>query len=80
MFAVLCGSYHTVKRFVWNFFECYGKTSTDAFNLKKSIVIRNGKIEILAKLDVHAFLQAMFFFHSALVLLNFFMKWASNIA
>ena len=41
---------------VWNDFKSYGKISADVFNLKKSIVIRNGKTENLAKVEVHTFL------------------------
>ena len=39
--------------------------STDILVSKKSIVIRNGKTENLAKLDVHAFFIKQRFFKSA---------------
>ena len=57
MFAVPQGSYHAIKAFFLklNFFESYGKTSTEVFISNKNIVIRNGKLENLAKLDIHAF-------------------------
>ena len=40
------------------------KTSTDVFISKKSIVIKDGKTENLAKLDVHAFFISDAFFKS----------------
>ena len=65
MFAVPQGSFHAIKPFCVKFFERYVKTSTDVFISKKSIVIRNGKTENLAKLDVHAFFISNAFFESA---------------
>ena len=51
--------------FVRNFFESYGKISTDVFTSKKSILIRNGKAENLADLDVHSFFISNAFLKSA---------------
>ena len=62
MFAVPQGSYHTIKPFCVNFFESYGKVSTDVFISKKSI--ENGKTENLAKLDIHALFISNAFFKS----------------
>ena len=64
MFAVPQGSYHAIKLFCVNFFESYGKVSTDVFISKKSIVIRNGKTENLATLDIHALFISNAFFKS----------------
>ena len=47
------------------FFESYGKTSTEVFISKQSIVIKNGKMGNLAKLDVHAIFISNGFFKSA---------------
>ena len=65
MFAVPQCSFHAIKPFCVKFFERYVKTSTDVFISKKSIVIRNGKTEYLAKMDVHAFFIRNAFFKSA---------------